>query len=68
MRVCGERRRSGVGAGARRDPEGGSGVGAAAVDPEGGVVCGGGGSRGRERVRALGFAVRGERSGVRWFF
>ena len=27
-------------------------------------MCGGGGSRGRERVRALGFATRGERGVV----
>ena len=48
--VWGEHRRSGVGAVARRDPEGGS---------EGG----GGGGGERERVRALGFATQGE-SGV----
>ena len=37
--------------------------GAAAGDLEGGVVCGDGGSRERERVRALGFGAWGE-SGV----
>ena len=45
-----ERRRSGLGTAARRDPEGGSEVG-------------GGGGGERERVRALGFATQGE-SGV----
>ena len=48
MTVWGEHRRSGVGAVARRDPEGGREVGGGGGGSR--VVCGGGGSR-RERGR-----------------